>query len=344
MLRRLIFWILMISIVGVFAANWDEILAVFLTLLWSKWQWVLVAVLLQFGVTMMDTLGFKVSFRVVDIQFGFWDLLPVLLGALVVDAVAPGGAPAGTALVIDDLSRRSHAGARVTAGTILQLIADFSTLSLILLGGLIYLWVTGIVELEYLLSAGASFLIAAGLMVSLLLGVRKPDWLRRIFGWMQRAVNQIGAWFKHPELLEQNWAEKSTSEYLAATRQIFQRPAWFFLVMAIMAGEHLLSIACLAALFLAFNQQIALGTLVVGYTVSILVAITSPAPNYMGLVEGSMALVFVSLHAPWQAAVAVALSYRGLSFWLPLIAGVFLLRQVKTFQSSTKSKQENPIE
>jgi uncharacterized protein (TIRG00374 family) len=206
---------------------------------------------------------------------------------------------------------------------------------LILLGGLIYLQVTGTLESEYLLSASASFLITAGLVASLLLGLLKPDWLRRAFGSMQRTTNQIGAWFKKPELLEQNWAEKSTNEYLAATRQVVHRPAWFMLVMIFMAGEHLLSIASLGALFLAVNQPIALGTLVVGYTVSILVTATSPVPNYVGLVEGSMALVFVSLHAPWEAAVAVALSYRGFSFWFPLIAGILMLRQVRTFQVST---------
>jgi uncharacterized protein (TIRG00374 family) len=335
MLRRLIFWILMVTIMGVFVLKWQEILAIFYTLLWSNWQWVLVALFLQTGFILIDTLAYKFSFRAVDIQFGLWELLPVLLGSLVVDAVVPGSAPAGMALVIDDLSRRSHEGVRVTAGTILLLIADFSTLSLILLGGLIYLLVTGMINLQYIFSAGASCLITAALMVALLLGVRKPDWLRHAFSWMQRATNWIGAWFKNPEILEENWAEKSTSDYLAATCQIVDRPTWFILIMAIMAGAHLLSIACLGALFLAFNQPIAFGTLVVGYTVSILVASTSPAPNYIGLVEGSMALLFVSLGIPWQAAVSVALSYRGITFWLPLIAGMLLLRQVKTFRSST---------
>jgi uncharacterized protein (TIRG00374 family) len=98
-----------------------------------------------------------------------------------------------------------------------------------------------------------------------------------------------------------------------------------------MLGVHLLAILSMQALFAAFYHPIQIDTLIIGYTVGILIAVTSPAPHGTGVVEGSMTLAFVSLDIPWDIAIAVALAYRGLSFWLPLLVGVFMLKRVKSF-------------
>jgi hypothetical protein len=43
-------------------------------------------------------------------------------------------------------------------------------------------------------------------------------------------------------------------------------------------------------------------------------------------------LVFSSLGVPGDAAAIIALSFRGLTFWLPLATGFFLLRHIRTFK------------
>jgi uncharacterized membrane protein YbhN (UPF0104 family) len=44
-----------------------------------------------------------------------------------------------------------------------------------------------------------------------------------------------------------------------------------------------------------------------------------------------MTLVYTSLNVPAAEATAVALAFRGLTFWLPLAIGFFLLRRLKSF-------------
>ena len=46
-----------------------------------------------------------------------------------------------------------------------------------------------------------------------------------------------------------------------------------------------------------------------------------------------MTLVFASLGVPIERATVIALSFRGLTFWLPLAIGFVLLRRLKTFKT-----------
>ena len=51
----------------------------------------------------------------------------------------------------------------------------------------------------------------------------------------------------------------------------------------------------------------------------------------VGVVEGVMPLVYISLDVPAEAATIITLAFRGLSFWLPFALGFLLLRRVKAF-------------
>ena len=53
----------------------------------------------------------------------------------------------------------------------------------------------------------------------------------------------------------------------------------------------------------------------------------SPIPAGVGMVEGAMALAFASLGVPTARAAVLAVTYRGLSFWLPFLVGLFTLHQ-----------------
>jgi uncharacterized membrane protein YbhN (UPF0104 family) len=45
-----------------------------------------------------------------------------------------------------------------------------------------------------------------------------------------------------------------------------------------------------------------------------------------------MTLVYASLGVPASTATVISLAFRGLSFWLPLVVGFVLVRQVKSFR------------
>ena len=91
-------------------------------------------------------------------------------------------------------------------------------------------------------------------------------------------------------------------------------------------GQRGLPVCNLSGLSLAAR----LGPLTAGYAIGFVFWVVSPTPQGIGVVEGVMALVYTSLGVPAPAVLAV-LTFRGLTFWLPLLIGFFLLHRVRSF-------------
>jgi phosphatidylglycerol lysyltransferase len=108
--------------------------------------------------------------------------------------------------------------------------------------------------------------------------------------------------------------------------------------LAVALSAHLVDLASLYVLFLAFHEPVGIGVLVAGYAMGMLFWIVSITPQGIGIVEGMMALVYTSLGVPAAQATVVALAFRGLTFWLPLLIGFILLRQVKTFAGAARAR------
>jgi phosphatidylglycerol lysyltransferase len=68
--------------------------------------------------------------------------------------------------------------------------------------------------------------------------------------------------------------------------------------------------------------------------------IVSITPQGIGVLEGVMALVYTSLDVPVAKVTVISLAFRGLTFWLPLAIGFFLLRRVKSFGAEERSRRE----
>ncbi|MEW5872104.1 MAG: flippase-like domain-containing protein [Chloroflexota bacterium] len=330
-MRRLLFWFLVAAFLWALSTQSEELTSLIETLLEGHWDWVLGAALLQVFYFYVFTAAFQSAFDAVEIKTKISNLLPVTLGSLFVNAVAPAGGAAGVALYVDDVSRRGNSGARATAAVVLQLIADFSALTLILIVSMIYLFVWETLSLQVVIGSAILTLITAGLCGVLGLGLWRPGYLKRIFAWIEMVVNRFMGYINREEYLPLGWAEKSSSEFIGASLAMTQHPKRAIRTALVMLVAHLLAIASMRMLFVAFDEAISLGPLVAGYAIGILTWIISPAPQGTGVIEGVTSAAFVTLGVPWNVAVTVTLAFRGIAFWLPVVLGFFLLRRVKTF-------------
>jgi uncharacterized membrane protein YbhN (UPF0104 family) len=159
-----------------------------------------------------------------------------------------------------------------------------------------------------------------------------PSQLRRLFGWLQRAANRVGSWLKHPNLLADDWADRNTGEFVEGARAIAEHPVRLGLTLAVGVALHIVNVVGLYMLFLAFQQPVRLGTLMAGFGLGIVFWVISIIPQGTGVVEGIMALIFISLGIPKSKAIVITLTFRGLNFWLPLMIGFLALRRVRTFR------------
>jgi uncharacterized protein (TIRG00374 family) len=338
--RRWLLHLLIVAFLWVVLTRFTEIENLLKTLAQGKWQWVLVAALLQVVYYIAYAALYQTAFYTVGVESRVRELLPVTMGSIFVNVVAPSGGASAVALFVDDAARRGQSAARATVGTLLVLVADFIAFSLVLIIGLTYLFLQHHLKAYEILASAILLLIITALSSVLLLGTWQPNRLRRLLGWLQRTLNRLAARLRRPAFLTEDWAEKNTAEFTQAAIAITAYPQRLGRTLIVALGVHLVALLSLYALFLAFYQPIKLGPLVAGFAMGILFLVISPIPMGIGVVEAVMPLVYISLGVPGETATLVTFAFRGLSFWLPFVIGFLLLRQVKAFRSEEHSRAE----
>jgi phosphatidylglycerol lysyltransferase len=331
MKRRWLLWLLVIGFMWLVFSRFAEIEKLVRILAQGKWPWVLTAVLLEVTHYLVYATLYHSAFCTVEVKSRVRDLIPVALGSLFVNVVAPTGGAGGAALFVDDAARRGQSAARAMAGTILVIATEYSMFALVLIIGLTYLFFQHALTLYEVISALILLLGAISLGSLLGLGWWRPHWLHGLLNWFQYMANSIGRRFDRPNLIAGDWVERNTVDFFQATQSMTTHPARLAQTLGVGLLTHIVDLTTLYVLFLAFYQPISIGPLVAGYAVGTLFLIVSPTPMGIGVVEGLMPLVFISLGIPSNVAIVVTLAYRGLTFWLPLALGFILMQRLKSF-------------
>jgi uncharacterized protein (TIRG00374 family) len=331
--RQWLFWLLIIIFIWVVASRHTEIQHFTDTLTQGQWEWVLAAI----GVTVFGyvfrTLLYQSAFYTVGVTSHLRGLLPVLFASIFVNVTVPTGGASGAALFVDDAARRGQSPVRTMAGMFLYLAADFVSFTFILIAGIVYLYFLHDLFLYEIIAALILVIMILGLIGVLMLGYQQPARLRQLLTWLQMTVNRLALKLKRPALLDGRWVDATANEFTEAAAAITLHPKRLARTIGVAVAVQLFNVAILYFLFLAFHQSIGFGTLVAGYAMGMLFWIVSITPQGIGVVEGVLTLVFTSLSIPAEKAAVVALSYRGLTFWLPFGIGFLLLRRVKSFKS-----------
>ena len=310
------------------------------TLAQGQWNWILLAMLSQLAYYIVFTGSYQSAFYTVNISTSLLELIPVTLGSLFINTVVPAGGAGGVALFTEDLVRRGKPAARAATGVLLQLIADLTAFILVLIPGLVYLSIQHDLKSYEIAAAVILVVSTVGLSSLLVLGLWRPEWLRRLLNWSQHTVNWIFGRFNRSLSLANDWAEKNAQEFSEATAAVAGHPGRLTLTILVAFAAHLLDIITLYFLFMAFNQPVGLGTLVAGYAVGILFLIVAITPQGIGVVEGMMALTFTSLGTSGAAAATITLVFRGFTFWLPMLLGFFAVQRIHTFGSNQRTRTD----
>jgi uncharacterized protein (TIRG00374 family) len=332
MKRRWIFWLLVIVFAGLILTHLAEVKNLTHTLLQGEWTWLLGAAVLQglYYVTLAAL--YQSAFDTVRVHSRLAELLPVTLASTFLNVAAPIAGASGIALFVDDAARRGQSAVRASAGTLLVSVANYSAFLLVLTAGLVYLSLQRHFEIYEGLAAGILVLMLGGLVAVLSLGLWRPGALHRLLCGVQRIVNRIAARLRRPELLAPDWAERSAAEFTEAAVAITHHPRRLGRTVAVALAMHVVDLASLYFLFMAFHQVVGIGSLVAGFAMGILFWNVSITPQGIGTVEGAMTLVYTSLGVPAANATVVALAFRGLTFWLPVLIGFVLLRRLRLFR------------
>jgi phosphatidylglycerol lysyltransferase len=337
MVRRWLLWILAIAFGYLVVSRFGEIQNLAETLAKGQIQWIFAAAALQGLYYIVWSASYKYAFYAVEVQSQVFDLLPVVIGSIFVNVIAPAGGTAGAALFMDDAARRGESPTKTAAGVLLQLLSDFAMLTLLVIIGLFYLSLQHELHIYEVLGSIVLFLMVLSQASILMLGFWKPDWLERLMAWFQRTTDRVASLLHRDPFLVEGWSEMTSTEFSGAAITIASHPRSALTAAAVTLGGHLVDMASLGALFLAFGQQIGIGALIAGFSIGILFRVVSITPQGIGIVEGVMVLLFTSFGVPSGTATIVTLAFRGMTFWLPMIIGFLLIRRMRSFTSEKKT-------
>jgi len=338
--QRILLGVLAVAFVWFVFSHFTEVKKLADTLSQGQWQWVLAAAGLQVIYYLTFTATYQAAFYALGIKRKVRELVPVALGSLFVNVVAPTASTAGAALFVDDAARRGHSPARAATATLLQLVADYTAFLMVLAAGMAVLFIYHDLQTYEIIGAIILLLLNVALTGVLLLGVWRPKLVTGLLRWIQSTVNRIGRWFRHPNVLDADWAYTNAAELTAASQAVTEYPARLIRLLLTMLAAYAVDLSSLYILFRAFGQAIGFGPLVAGFAMGILFWIVSPIPQGIGLVEGIMTLTYTSLGVPAETAAIVSLAFRGLTFWLPLVLGFVLIQRTRTFGGRERSLAE----
>ena len=304
-------------------ASFGELLS---RLVQGLWGWVLLAFVMHFFYFFLYAVLYHFSFRAVGVRLTTLQLFPVLFAALFVNAVAPAGGAGGAAIFIDYAARRRQSGARTAVGVLLTLVTDLFTLIPFIGFGVVFLSNQHHLRVYEWLAFLFYVIFVLGLAGLLMAAYWKPAWLRALLHKLQGWANQLGEMVNHPDLLSEQWAERNANEFIDGAGAVAQRPRILAEVLMIGVLLHLINMIGLYAFFLAYQQPVSMGTLNAAFSLGIVFFIVTIVPQGVGAVEGIMGLILVDMGVSRTTAGVIALAYRGVNFWIPIVIGFFALQ------------------
>lgn len=298
------------------------------TLSKGDWRWLALAVVVQGAWLLNVAASLRAIYRLLGVDEQIGHLIPVAAAANFVNVVAPTMGMGGMAIFVVDGQRRNLPSGRVTTGVALYVVYDYLGFLIVLALGL------GILVQRHQLYTGdivaATIFVCTAIVLGALVytGMRSAERLEHLLTSLGHLVNRILRPFLRRDYLSMARAHRFAVEVSQGLDTARQSRGGLALPAALALSSKALMISILFLVFLAFGQPFSVGTLVAGFSIGYLFLIVSPTPSGIGFVEGAMTLVLNSLGVPLAAAAIVALAYRGITFWLPLLYGMIAFRLV----------------
>ena len=316
--------------IAVVILSFGELETILKTLRHAHLEFFFLAIILQFVWFLTSGRMYQSVFYLLGVQESVLTLGFIATAANFLNVVAPSAGVGGVALFTTEARRRGHAAGKVTVAAALFLLLDQISFAVILSLGLIILvrqnnLSTGEISATFIL-----FVITVSYAFVLYLGYRSEEKLNNLLVNVARRINRIVKIFIRKELFSEVHAHEFAHEVADGFSGLTESPS--SLIRPVLWGmvDKTLLMLILTCAFLSFEVPFSLETIVAGFSITYLFLIVSPTPSGIGIVEGIMPIALSSLNVNWSQAVVITLTYRAVTFWLPLAVGAWTFRLLHT--------------
>ena len=271
--------------------------------------WLAVGAVLQIATYFCAAAVWRSALRGHGLRVGVWGLVSLGLAKLFTDQALPSAGVSGTLVVVRGLTRRGIAPGLAMAAMLAGLLALYAAYATAVFAALGFLWQRGELSRVVLALATVFSLVA----VAVPLGVfwlgghahRVPRaWLHRLPG-VHDALEALGEAPRGTAL-----GPRVVAETLALQLAIFALDA-----------------ATLDAMLRAVAVRLAPELVFASFMLASVVATLAWVPGGIGTFEGTCVAVLHRHGVAIEAAFAATLLLRGLTFWLPMLPGLWLARR-----------------
>ena len=284
----------------------------------AQWVWILAAVAIQFvsyaSLAKLNTL----LLRPFPGQIGFWRMISVLPCIAFIEVTVPSAGASGFVLRARLLGQSGYSLETSTFTAAMEMIFISIMMAFVSIAGLWYLVRMGDIlfyQIVLLVMIALILVAAGGLAV----------WYARDREQVKRLALRINGianhWLErhHRPVHSDAAISQRIDEFYDGLHQLRKRPIRLYFLNAFI--RIALDIACLGACFIAFNYVISPGALLTGYGLMLLVSGLAALPGGLGFTDLSLSVIYARLGAPGAVAVAAALTYRLIAWWLVRFIG-----------------------
>jgi uncharacterized protein (TIRG00374 family) len=328
MIRRILYAIIFGLTLYFVIRNFNELKLIIETMSRADGRWLLLAIVVQFIWLVAVAANLQACYRLMGIDEALTRMVPLTAAGNFINVIAPSYGAGAMAVFIADGQRRGKPAGKVSTASFLYLVYDYAGFMIVLALGFTVLIQRGLMTPVLIGAAVFAVTIAVSVISLTTIGILSVDRLARVLVWLTDLANRILRPVIKRKLLDRVKSERFGHEIAEGLREIRRSPR-----SLIIPGIYALLRKAVMALILfmvslAFHTPFDAGTLIASFCVSYLFTIASVTPSGVGFVEGAMGLAQTALGIDPATSVGIALTYRGLTFWLVLLYGFFAIRLV----------------
>ncbi|HEU4617145.1 MAG TPA: lysylphosphatidylglycerol synthase transmembrane domain-containing protein [Gammaproteobacteria bacterium] len=272
--------------------------------------WLGAAVLLQAATYLAQGEIWRLVPRAARVALPVWEAFKLSLAKLFIDQALPSGGISGTVVVAKALEQRGIALPIVMASVVVDNVSFYGAYVLALLLALLIAALAGHASVGIVLTALAFAGVSAALTAAALSLSGHGDAAPR--------------WLKHIPLV------RSGLELLGEAEPTLARSPRLILVSGVLQlAILLLDAATVWVLILSLGELASPTGVFASFMISTLLRTVGFAPGGLGVFEAASVVTLKLAGVPVPVALGATLMFRGLSFWLPMVPGLFFSREAR---------------
>ncbi len=281
-----------------------------------KHRWLLLALVLQAGTYLCEA-GLWFAVLKAAGRYVKWSTrLALAFAKLFVDQALPSAGWSGTMVLVAGLERRGIERPTVMAGVVVELVSWWGGFIVSLIASVIFLAVEGTLKPAMVAVSAGLLVAAAGVCGLLLFLVFKP------------AGPKLKRWKPLKAVLE---------AIGAADRTLVKKPWVWAAALALQLGIVVLDAATLWVCLFALGSKASPFAVLAAFVIASAARTLGGVPGGIGTFEGACVGTLAMFGVRVEAGLAGTLLFRTLSFWLPLLPGLFISRrEVKLSKRAAK--------